>query len=137
MSELDAASGGLRLSFEVLRADLPIDSENIAYEVKLSGPADELIALLRLPSQLVQPAVLRAVTPAISMAPDGELSVRMIGMEDAVFPETNLAIDSLVEQALESNMLEDEPEVSQQLQRLRGKLQRALSIVDEALGSSR
>jgi hypothetical protein len=133
VSDLNASLSHLRLSFEAIRETSPFDSDQTAYEVKLTNSAGQHFMLMRLPVQLVESVVLADIQPTITMTPDGMLSVQFEHGEDDADSQASMAIDDLIEQCLAPAMLEDESDVWQMLQSLRAKLERALDIVDGAL----
>lgn len=112
--------------------DLP-DVGTDAYVVELNSKGGDQVFQLKLPTSLVESAVLMAAQPFLVMSPDGWLSIQCVSVTDESPSLGRVAVDTVVEQAIAPPMLEDESDISPMLEELRRRLKRALDIVETTI----
>ena len=110
------------------------------YVAGLKNPdGDEVWLRLSLPAEAVERAVLKGARLSVMLSPCGRLALDAEGLSDAAIelagaegPLADLTLETLVRISLEPELLKSEDDLPRDLDALRGQLQRALQLVDEA-----
>lgn len=108
-----------------------------AYKLQLVDGTGRATLTLRLPADLIDSVIVSKMEYSISMAPDGAISGTIAGSSlDERHTELG-SIDTLVADALQPSMLEDEPDGLRMLTSLRDRLARAIALAENAIAQFR
>ena len=124
---------GLTLSFMADYGNRPASAPIESYAAVLADRDGRELLTLRIPSSLVEPAVLARVSIAVSISLSGEVCAEL---ESGALPGESSelrALDALVARAIDPSMLQDEPDARELLRPLWRKLETAIDDVDVAL----
>lgn len=125
------AQGGLRLLLELREPTLRVD-EIGAYFLVLVDANDTEVMRFALPQSLIDDVRSDIADLEIFMSLDGAISIVAPDSEHP-FSSASVSLDELVTRDLSPEMLQDEPNLRDQLNELRRKLADAIVIVDRTI----
>ena len=121
----------LTLDFRARRGIAGLGADG--YDVIATNADGAHLLELHLPPDLVERAVLPMLGISVAISPESLVSVQTEELGNVQSESNYSPIDTLVAQAVEPTMLEDESEVREMLTTLRERLRRASESVDIAI----